>query len=63
MTRPPWPSWSISPAKDCRSTWGKMAEAGQTAWDVGRIRAARDDGAFSWRNAVVAEQDGTVAPA
>ena len=41
--------------------WGKMAEAGQTAWDVGRIRAARDDGAFSWRSAVVAEQDGTVA--
>src|SRR5262245_8512465 len=41
--------------------WGKMADAGQSAWDVGRIRAGRDTGAFSWRNAVVAEQGGAVA--
>ena len=41
--------------------WGKMAEAGQSAWDVGRIRAGRDAGAFTWRNGFVAEQEGTGA--
>jgi ribosomal protein S18 acetylase RimI-like enzyme len=38
-----------------------MAEAGEDVWEVGRRRAARDEGAFSWRNAVMAELDGAVA--
>lgn len=38
--------------------WGKMAMPGETAWDVGRRRAARDDGGFSWRNAYVADIGG-----
>lgn len=41
--------------------WATMAEPGQDAWDVGRARAARDEGSFSWRNAQVAEIDGVVA--
>ena len=41
--------------------WGRMAKPGETAWDVGRRRARRDDGSFSWRNAVVAEIGGRVA--
>jgi len=38
--------------------WGKMAQAGETAWDVGRRRACRDEGSFSYRNAVVADVEG-----
>ncbi|MDX2264908.1 MAG: GNAT family N-acetyltransferase [Hyphomicrobiales bacterium] len=38
--------------------WGKMAEPGESAWDVGRRRAARDEGSFSWRNAYVADAGG-----
>ncbi len=41
--------------------WGRMAEPGETAWDVGRRRARRDVGGFSWRNATVVEQAGAVA--
>jgi ribosomal protein S18 acetylase RimI-like enzyme len=41
--------------------WGRMAKPGETAWDVGRRRARRDDGSFSWRNAAVAEIGGRVA--
>lgn len=41
--------------------WARMAEAGESAWDVGRRRAQRDSGAFSYRNAVVAERAGRVA--
>ena len=37
-----------------------MAEPGETAWDVGRRRARRDVGGFSWRNATVVEQAGAV---
>jgi len=40
--------------------WSKMAEAGESAWDVGRRRAMREAGSFSFRNAVVAEVDGRV---
>jgi ribosomal protein S18 acetylase RimI-like enzyme len=41
--------------------WGQMAEPGETAWDVGRRRARRDEGAFSWRNALIADDgDGAV---
>lgn len=37
--------------------WSGMAEPGQSAWAAGVQRARRDEGGFSWRNAVV------VAPA
>ena len=40
-----------------------MAEPGEDVWAVGARRAARDEGAFSWRNAVIAEIDGAVAGA
>jgi len=35
--------------------WQNMAEGEETAWDVGRSRASRDEGAFSYRNAIMAE--------
>ena len=35
--------------------WTRMAAPGESAWDVGLRRARRDAGAFSWRNAVIAE--------
>jgi hypothetical protein len=38
--------------------WGEMAEPGESAWDVGRRRAAREEGSFSYRNATIIEQDG-----
>ena len=41
--------------------WERMAGPGETAWDVGRKRAARDTGGFSYRNAVVIEHDGRCA--
>jgi ribosomal protein S18 acetylase RimI-like enzyme len=41
--------------------WGRMANPGESAWTVGRNRARRDEGAFSWRNAVVAEIGNRVA--
>ena len=41
--------------------WERMAEPGETAWDVGRRRARRESGAFSYRNAVVAERHGKTA--
>lgn len=43
--------------------WEGMAEPGESAWDVGRRRAQRDSGAFSYRNAVVAERAGRVVAA
>ena len=36
--------------------WEQMAEPGQSAWDVGKRRAERDEGAFSWRNALVLDE-------
>ncbi len=41
--------------------WAAMAGPGETGWDVGRQRALRDAGAFTWRNAVLAEAEGAVA--
>ncbi len=41
--------------------WEKMKEADETAWDVGRQRARREQGSFSYRNAVVAEVGGKCA--
>lgn len=43
--------------------WERMAEPGESAWDVGQRRARREEGSFSYRNAVVAEQAGRVAGA
>jgi ribosomal protein S18 acetylase RimI-like enzyme len=40
--------------------WSRMAEAGESAWEVGRRRAMRESGSFSYRNAVVAEIDDRV---
>jgi ribosomal protein S18 acetylase RimI-like enzyme len=41
--------------------WSRMREPGQTVFEVGRARAAREEGAFSYRNATVAEIGGEVA--
>jgi ribosomal protein S18 acetylase RimI-like enzyme len=38
-----------------------MAEPGEAAWDVGRRRAAREEGSFSYRNATIIEHDGQCA--
>jgi ribosomal protein S18 acetylase RimI-like enzyme len=38
--------------------WTDMAEPGESPWEVGRRRALREVGSFSYRNAVVAEADG-----
>lgn len=43
--------------------WSRIDAAGEGAWAVGRGRAARDSGGFSWRNALVAERAGAVAAA
>lgn len=40
--------------------WAEMAEPGESLRDVGRRRAARDEGSFSWRNATIFERDGSV---
>lgn len=37
--------------------WGKLAKAGEDPWKIGRARAARDEGSFSWRNATVIEYE------
>jgi ribosomal protein S18 acetylase RimI-like enzyme len=41
--------------------WERMAEPGEYAWDVGRRRARREEGSFSYRNTLIAERDGTIA--
>lgn len=41
--------------------WSRMREPGQSVMEVGRARAARDEGGFSYRNTTVAEIDGEVA--
>jgi ribosomal protein S18 acetylase RimI-like enzyme len=38
--------------------WGKLAQPGESAWDVGARRAAREQGAFSYRNATMVEHEG-----
>jgi ribosomal protein S18 acetylase RimI-like enzyme len=43
--------------------WGKMAEAGEDPWAVGRARARRETGSFSYRHASVIDADGAVAAA
>jgi ribosomal protein S18 acetylase RimI-like enzyme len=44
-----------------RRFWAEMAESGADILAVGVRRAERDEGAFSWRNAWVAEVGGAVA--
>jgi ribosomal protein S18 acetylase RimI-like enzyme len=41
--------------------WSRMAEPGEDAWEVGRQRARRDSGSFSYTNTVVLEEGGKVA--
>ncbi len=46
-----------------RSLWAEIGGPGADVWAIGRARAQRDSGGFSWRNAVVAELDGRAAGA
>jgi ribosomal protein S18 acetylase RimI-like enzyme len=41
--------------------WTRLAKDGEDPWDVGRARAAREEGAFSYRNATVLEANGECA--
>jgi ribosomal protein S18 acetylase RimI-like enzyme len=41
--------------------WSTLAAPGQSVLELGRERARRDEGGFSYRNAVIAEIDGEVA--
>ena len=41
--------------------WERMAGPGVTAWDVGYRRAMREEGSFSYRNAIIIESDGQCA--
>ena len=41
--------------------WEKIAEGDQTGWDIGKERAARQEGGFSYRNATIIEQEGKAA--
>ena len=43
--------------------WTKIAPPGVDPWSIGRERAEREAGGFSYRNTVVAEADGRVAAA
>jgi len=43
--------------------WGKIAGPGETAQEVGRKRAARETGSFSYRNATIIEHAGRAAGA
>ena len=43
--------------------WKRAAGPGGDAWAVGRERAVRETGSFSYRNAVVMEQEGRAAAA
>lgn len=40
--------------------WSEMAEAGEAPFEIGRGRALRPEGGFSFRNAVIAEIGGEV---
>ena len=41
--------------------WTELAEPGEDAWELGRSRALREEGGFSYRNSVIAELGGEVA--
>ena len=38
--------------------WSKLASPDNTGWDLGRARAAREDGSFSYKNATMIEDHG-----
>ena len=38
--------------------WSRLAEKDETPWEVGRKRAARETGSFSYRNATIIEHSG-----
>lgn len=40
--------------------WTRMAKPGEDAWAVGRQRARREEGSFSYRNATLAEEGGAI---
>jgi ribosomal protein S18 acetylase RimI-like enzyme len=41
--------------------WSQLAAHGQSSWEVGRARALREEGGFSYRNARIAEAGAEVA--
>ena len=41
--------------------WQQMAGPGEDPWEIGRSRARRDDGGFSWRNGFVATSGENIA--
>lgn len=41
--------------------WEKAAGPRESAWDVGMARARREEGSFSYRNAIIIERDGEAA--
>lgn len=41
--------------------WERMAEPGQSPWEVGRERARRQQGSFSYRNATMIDHEGQAA--
>jgi len=43
--------------------WSTLRAPGQSILEIGRERAAREEGGFSYRNAIVAELDGEIAGA
>lgn len=43
--------------------WSKRAEKGQDPWEIGMARAKREEGGYSYRHAVVCEEDGDVVAA
>ena len=43
--------------------WRRLAEPGQSPWDVGQQRARRDSGSFSYRNTVLRDNGGKVMSA
>lgn len=43
--------------------WRRLAGPDQDPWEIGRQRAARETGSFSYRNAIVRELDGHVVAA
>ncbi len=41
--------------------WGLLAAPGQSTLEIGRERARREEGGFSYRNAIIAEINGEIA--
>lgn len=41
--------------------WSQLATDGEDPWHIGRERARREHGGFSYRNAVLREEDGHIA--